>query len=44
MMVAAGAILLSAFLLFLVQPLMGRLITPWFGGSAAVWTACLAFF
>ena len=44
MMVAAGAVLLSAFLLFLVQPLMGRLITPWFGGSAAVWTACLAFF
>lgn len=43
-MAAAGAVLLSAFLLFLVQPLMGRLITPWFGGSAAVWTACLAFF
>ncbi|MBN9516410.1 MAG: fused MFS/spermidine synthase [Alphaproteobacteria bacterium] len=44
MMLPAGAILLSAFLLFLVQPLMGRLITPWFGGSASVWTTCLVFF
>jgi hypothetical protein len=40
----ALAVLLSAFLLFLVQPLIGRLVLPWFGGSAAVWTACLVFF
>ncbi|CAN5868161.1 fused MFS/spermidine synthase [soil metagenome] len=44
MALPALAVLLSAFLLFLVQPLMGRLILPWFGGSAAVWTACLVFF
>jgi spermidine synthase len=37
-------ILLSAFLLFLVQPLLARLILPWFGGSAAVWTTCMLFF
>ena len=37
-------ILLSAFLLFQVQPLIAKLILPWFGGSAAVWTSCLLFF
>ena len=36
--------LLSAFLLFQVEPLIAKLILPWFGGSAAVWTACLLFF
>lgn len=40
----AGSIFLSAFLLFLVQPLIARVILPWFGGSAAVWTTCLMFF
>ena len=40
----AGTIFLSAFLLFLVQPLIARLILPWFGGSAAVWTTCMLFF
>ncbi len=35
---------LSAFLLFLVQPLVARQILPWFGGSAAVWSTCLLFF
>src|SRR5437868_3153883 len=27
-----------------VQPLIARLILPWFGGSAAVWTTCMLFF
>lgn len=40
----ALTILLSAFLLFQVQPLIARLILPWFGGSAAVWTSCMLFF
>ncbi len=40
----AGTIFLSAFLLFLVQPLIAKQILPWFGGSAAVWTTCLVFF
>jgi len=37
-------IFLSAFLLFLVQPMMGRYILPWFGGGPAVWTTCMLFF
>src|ERR1700761_2652846 len=40
----ASTILLSAFLLFQVQPLIAKLILPWFGGSAAVWTSCMLFF
>ena len=39
-----SAILPGAFLLFQVQPLIARLILPWFGGSAAVWTSCMLFF
>jgi spermidine synthase len=38
------SILLSAYLLFQVQPLVGKLILPWFGGSSAVWSAVLLFF
>ncbi|MBI2823721.1 MAG: fused MFS/spermidine synthase [Planctomycetia bacterium] len=34
----------SAFLLFLVQPMLGKQILPWFGGTPAVWTTCLLFF
>lgn len=40
----AITIFLSAFLLFLVQPLIAHIILPWFGGSAAVWTTCMMFF
>ena len=40
----ASTIVLSAFLLFQVQPLIAKLILPWFGGSAAVWTSCMLFF
>ena len=40
----ALTIFLSAFLLFQVQPIIARIILPWFGGSAAVWTTCLLFF
>jgi hypothetical protein len=34
----------SAFLLFQVQPIITKLILPWFGGAAAVWSVCLLFF
>ncbi len=44
MLVYAATILLSAFLLFQVQPLIAKFILPWFGGSAAVWSAALLFF
>ena len=40
----ALTIFTSAFLLFLVQPIIAKQILPWFGGSAAVWTTCLVFF
>ena len=44
MIIYALTIFTSAFLLFLVQPIMAKQILPWFGGSAAVWTTCLVFF
>ena len=44
MAVYALAIFLSAFLLFQVQPIVGRHLLPWFGGTPAVWTTCLLFF
>ena len=37
-------IFLGSFLLFGVQPLLGRTLLPSFGGTAAVWTVCLAAF
>jgi hypothetical protein len=40
----ACTIFTSAFLLFLVQPIVAKQILQWFGGSAAVWTTCLVFF
>ena len=36
--------LLSAFLLFQVQPIISKYILPWFGGSPGVWTTCMLFF
>lgn len=44
MLLYAVTIFLSAFLLFQVQPLIAKIILPWFGGSAAVWSAALLFF
>jgi len=40
----AIAIFASAFLIFLVQPMVGKRILPWFGGAPGVWTLCLAFY
>ena len=44
MVLYGAAMFLSAFLLFLVQPLIGKYILPWFGGTPAVWTTCMLFF
>ncbi len=41
---SAVAIFLGSFLLFLVQPIIGKMILPWFGGTPAVWTTCMLFF
>ncbi len=40
----ALSIFTGAFLLFQVQPLIGKYVLPWFGGTPAVWTTCLLFF
>src|SRR5512133_2100473 len=40
----ALTIFTGAFLLFQVQPLMGKFILPWFGGGPGVWTTCMLFF
>jgi hypothetical protein len=44
MIIYAATVFISAFLLFLVQPLIAKFILPWFGGSPGVWTTCLLFF
>lgn len=40
----AIAVFTSAFLLFQVQPIVARMILPWFGGAANTWTTCMLFF
>ena len=40
----ARTIFTGAFLLFQVQPLVGKYILPWFGGGPGVWTTCMLFF
>ena len=44
MLVYTIVIFLSAFLLFQMQPVIAKVILPWFGGSAAVWSTCMLFF
>lgn len=40
----AATIFLGAFLLFQLQPLIGKYVLPWFGGATAVWATCMLFF
>jgi len=42
--IAAGTMVLSAGLIFSVQPLLGRLILPYFGGVPSVWNTAMLFF
>ena len=44
MLLSGLTVFLSAFLLFLVQPIIAKLILPTLGGSVAVWATCLVFF
>jgi hypothetical protein len=44
MLLYAITIFLSAFLLFEVQPVIAKIILPWFGGTSAVWSTCMLFF
>ncbi|HEY9688309.1 MAG TPA: fused MFS/spermidine synthase [Coleofasciculaceae cyanobacterium] len=43
-LIDAAAIWLGAFLMFLIQPLVGKIVTPQYGGVSQVWSACLMFF
>jgi hypothetical protein len=38
------SVFVSAFLIFLIQPIISKTILPWFGGGASVWTTCMLFF
>ena len=40
----AGTLFLSAFILFLVQPIIGKMILPKLGGTPQVWNTCMVFF
>src|SRR5215813_113541 len=44
MLLYSLTIFLSAFLLFEVQPIIAKMILPWFGGTSAVWSTCMLFF
>ncbi len=37
-------IFVGSFLLFLIQPMVGKILLPGFGGVPAVWTTCMLFF
>src|SRR5258708_23513439 len=39
-----AAIILSAALLFMVQPMFTKLVLPRFGGAPAVWSVAIVFF
>ena len=40
----SATIFLSAFLLFLVQPMVAKMILPLLGGTPAVWNTCMLFY
>src|SRR5262249_55480101 len=40
----APTIFLSAFLLFVCEPMVGKMMLPLLGGAASVWITCLLFF
>ena len=40
----AITLFVSAFCLFLVQPIIGKLILPKLGGTPQVWNTCMVFF
>lgn len=44
MALLTAIVFLAAILLFWMEPLVGRMLTPHFGGAANVWLLCLMFF
>ena len=43
-MLSVFIVFISAFLVFLIQPMVAKMLLPYFGGGSAVWTGCLLFF
>jgi len=44
MIIFVVSIFVSSFLLLQIQPMVGKYILPWFGGTTSVWSASLLFF
>src|SRR5579885_1755991 len=44
LLVFALTLFASATLLFLVEPMVGKMILPLLGGTPAVWNTCMVFF
>ncbi|MBU6295615.1 MAG: spermidine synthase, partial [Planctomycetes bacterium] len=44
LIVFSATIFVSAMLLFMVQPLVGKILLPYLGGTPAVWNTCMVFF
>src|SRR5215471_728287 len=44
LLVFALTLFTSATLLFMVEPMIGKMITPLLGGTPAVWNTCMVFF
>jgi SAM-dependent methyltransferase len=42
--VFAATVFFSAALMFLLEPVVGKSLLPWYGGTPAVWNACVLFF
>ncbi|MEP6918682.1 MAG: spermidine synthase, partial [Acidobacteriota bacterium] len=40
----AATLFVSAFLMFLIEPMIARILLPSLGGAPAVWNTCLVFF
>src|SRR4051794_21802097 len=40
----AATLFTSAFLMFVVEPMVARMVLPMLGGAPAVWNTCLVFF
>ena len=40
----AVTLFVSASLLFMVQPMVGKMVLPLLGGTPAVWNTCMVFF
>src|SRR6266849_5758854 len=40
----SATLFLGAGLLFVVQPMVGKMVVPLLGGTPAVWSTCMVFF